>query len=537
MFVSIVRGVSALRSVYSSIRDPFVPSDTPAITSHTGVNNHGDSYRWRHSTAYRVGVAMERVDGSIGVRMALATALVGVILLSVAGASVSARPPPQAVCGACSDTLVETAADSGVDISIVASSLFVRIDESGTGHWTARVRLTGRGVDPLRENHSLRDHIVKQVHDRGYVAIEEPRSLTTSMNGETLIVEYEVPGMAHESVGGVSVVDFFYWHGGEARWFYLAADSMTMQGPPGTVVSHAPADATTADHAVTWEGSDEQYDPLGVRSHVVFAPDDGVVSSVATTLGIGIDVAQLKAQDLVAAAAPLAILAVVVALLWRFESRLTELSRSQLIALVVGPLAAVGLTAATVETLVGAPDPVTDQLGDFLFYLIVVVAATGAGPALALGGPLVVGQILLARRLLEGESGTTNSRETITRLLLRPTAVVLAGQWLFFPAAAAGAAGDDAVYGLVSLVLPPLYFVPLALTRQGETPLRLAFVAGLLFSPIPVVVGLAPHTATTLVSGPLALRYVPWGLAVAAMGLLAYVAGSRLVAPERARTG
>ncbi|MEA5389291.1 hypothetical protein VB779_21275 [Haloarculaceae archaeon H-GB11] len=124
------------------------------------------------------------------------------------------------------------------------------------------------------------------------------------MSGETLLVEYEVPDMAHESVGGVYVVDFFYWHGGEARWFYLAADSMTMRGPPGTVVSHAPTDSTPDSDVVTWDGSDQQYDPLGVRSHVVFAPNDGVVSTVATTLGIGVDVAQLKAQDLGAAIAP-----------------------------------------------------------------------------------------------------------------------------------------------------------------------------------------------------------------------------------------
>ncbi|MFC7174442.1 hypothetical protein ACFQL0_15970 [Haloplanus litoreus] len=117
----------------------------------------------------------------------------------------------------------------------------------------------------------------------------------------------------------------------------------------------------------------------------MFAPDDGVVSSVSTTLGIGIDVAQLKAQDFVAVVAPLTILAVVVAMLRRFESQLTELSRLELIGLVTGPLTVVGLTAATVETLVGVSGPVTDQLGDFLFYLLFIVAGTGAGPALLLG--------------------------------------------------------------------------------------------------------------------------------------------------------
>lgn len=319
---------------------------------------------------------MKQFDRSAGLRVVLVTALVSVVLLSAVGSPVSARPPPHAVCGVCSDTLVDAADENGVAIGIAESSLTIRIDESGTGHWTAQVSLTGTGVKTLRENQSLRDKVAQRVYDRGYVAVEEPQSLTTSMNGSTLTVEYVVPGMAHESAGGVYVVDFFYWHGGEARWFYLAADSMTMRGPAGTVVSHAPADATTADDAVTWEGSDEQYDPLGVRNHVVFALNNGVISSAVTAFGISIDVAQLKAQDLVAVGVPLVLLFGVVAFLWRFGHRLTALSRSLLIGIVVGPLVTVGLAAATVKTLVGVSGPLFAQLGDFLFYLAYVVATT-----------------------------------------------------------------------------------------------------------------------------------------------------------------
>lgn len=480
---------------------------------------------------------MNQFDRSAGLCVVVATAIAGVLVLSVIGSPVGARPPPQAVCGVCSDTLVDTADENGVTIGVAESSLTIRIDRSGMGHWTARVTLTGADVGTLRQNQSLRDQIVQRVYERGYVAVAEPISLTTSMEGNTLLVEYEVPDMAHESAGGVYVVDFFYWHGGEARWFYLAADSMTMHGPPGTVVSHAPADATADGDAVTWAGSDRQYDPLGVRTHVVFAPDDGVISSVATTLGIGIDVAQLKTQDLGAVVAPFAILAAVIALLWRFGYRLTELSRSRLIALVGGSLAAIGLTVATAETLVGVSAPVTEQVGDFLFYLIAVVAATGAGPALVLGGPLVGGQILLTRRLLKREANTTASMEAVTRLLLRPTATVLAGQWLLYPVAAAGAVGYDTTYGVVSLVLPPLYFLPLAITRRWRTPLRIVFVTGLLLSPIPVVFAFAPHTGMSLVNVSLVLRYVPWALVVAAIGILAYAAGCRSVATERERVG
>jgi len=475
---------------------------------------------------------MTQFNKSTGFRAVFIAVLVGVILLSAVGSPVSARPPPHAVCGVCSDTLVDAAADNDVAIGMAESSLTIEIDESGTGHWTARVRLTGTDVETLRENQSLRDQVVQRVFDRGYVAVEEPRSLTTSMNGSTLTVEYGVPGMAHQSSGGVYVVDFFYWHGGEARWFYLAADSMTMSGPPGTVVSHAPADASIADDTVTWEESDRQYDPLRVRSHVVFAPNSGVISNAATSFGIGVDVAQLKAQDLAAVGVPLVLLTGVVALLWRFGHRLAALSRLRLIALVVGPLVAAGIVAATVETLVGVSGPLSEQIGDFLFYLVYVIAATGAAPALVLGGSLVFGQILLARRLPDTGAAATEAdeNEPVTRLLLWPTAAVLAGQWLLFPVAAAGAAGYDTTYGLVSLVLPTLYFIPLAVTRQRETPLTPAFIAGLVLAPVPIVFALAPHTGMALVSRSLTLLYGPWALVVAAIGIIAYASGHRLVA-------
>jgi hypothetical protein len=84
-------------------------------------------------------------------------------------------------------------------------------------------------------------------------------------------------------------------------------------------------------------------------------------------------------------------------------------------------------------------------------------------------------------------------------------------------------------------VLPPLYFLPLAITRRWRTPLRIAFITGLLLAPLPVVFALAPHTGMNLVSVSLVLRYVPCGLVVAGIGILAYAAGYRLVATERER--
>lgn len=134
------------------------------------------------------------------------------------------------------------------------------------------------------------------------------------------------------------------------------------------------------------------------------------------------------------------------------------------------------------------------------------------------------------QHLLSRDASATGSAKAnaVTRLLLWPTAALLAGQWLLFPVAVAGAAGYDTTYGLASLVLPVLYFAPLAMTRRWETSLRLAFTAGLVLSAFSVVFAFAPHTGMNPVGGPLALRYLPRALVVAAIGTLAYVSGHRM---------
>lgn len=351
----------------------------------------------------------------------------------MAGSTATARPPPHAVCGVCSDDVFGSAAgEEGVSIGVAESSLAIRIDESGTGHWTARVQLTGSDVEIFEENQTLRTQVVTRVHERGYVAVENPRSLTASMNGSTLVVEYAVPGMAHESVGGVHVVDFFHWNGGEARWFHLAADETTIRGPPGSVVTHAPTNAVGTGNAVTWQGGESQFRSALSGSHVVFAPEDGLAASVATGLGIGSDVAQLKAGDLIAAAVPGMVLATVVGFLLAFSRRLAAVPPWQLAVVGVGALLALALVSSTVGTLVGASSPLTTQFGESLSYLVVGLLVTGAGLVVLLGVPLVAGQVLLARRLLgadtaagAGPSGSSGIDTRVERLLTWPAVALL----------------------------------------------------------------------------------------------------------------
>lgn len=83
----------------------------------------------------------------------------------------------------------------------------------------------------------------------------------------------------------------------------------------------------------------------------------------------------------------------------------------------------------------------------------------------------------------------------------------------------------------MALVVPVLLFLPLAVTNRTNSPLRPVFAAGVVLAVIPPVIALAPQAGVGLVVSPsLTTQYVPWCLAVAAVGAVAYTQGDRLVA-------
>lgn len=478
-------------------------------------------------------------DGRSWRHLALVIVVVGTLVLPVLGGAAAARPPPHAVCGVCSDALVDAAETEGLDVGIEESTLDVRLDSSGTGHWTARVHLTGAGVDRLTENATLRDRVVRRVYERSYVAVDDPHSLTTAMDGQALVVTHTVPEMAHESAGDVLVVDFFYWQDGDARWFTLDADRMTMRGPAGHVVTHTPAETNVADDAVTWEGPTQEFESLGARTHVAFAPDGGVASQGVTAVAIGLDVADVKLQDVAVVGVPTVVLGAVVALLRARGASLAARSWTTRLAVVVGPLVALGGLVAAWETLAGVSGPLSEQFDDLLFYPLYVLGVTGAGTPLVFGVPLAIGQALLVR------SGGPETRPSTghesdagrVRWLVRVVAGLVVAQWLCLPLALGGGAGYDGLYGFLSLVLPVLYFVPLAVTHRLQHPLRVVFGAGIVLAAVPVVVGVAPHTRLGLVLDSSLLFYVPWALVVAAVGALAYAWPYRSFSSESAEGG
>lgn len=217
------------------------------------------------------------------------TLLVVVALLgtSVGVAAVDASPQPRYVCGTCGVALDRTTTDMDVSLNATGSRVRIHVREDGSARWTARTELTPESADRLRENPDLLDRILDRTYgDESYRVVEEPASdVSASLDGNDLVVEFTVADVAHRSVGGVLLVDYFHGYG-RTRRLVLAADRMEMDGPSGTVVTNDVPAAAERESTVVWTGGERWGTDVSDRGFVAFAPDDGPVTTATTQVAV-----------------------------------------------------------------------------------------------------------------------------------------------------------------------------------------------------------------------------------------------------------
>ncbi|ELZ20619.1 hypothetical protein C475_20188 [Halosimplex carlsbadense 2-9-1] len=214
--------------------------------------------------------------------LAVPALLVCSSLAAVAVGPATAAPPPEAVCGVCGDGLADAAENEGIRLTAEYGAATIRVDESGTGHWAARVRVDDRSADRLAANATLRERVVRASLDRRTV-VDDPRNLHTSVANDTLVVTFDQPDVAHESLGGVVLVDLLDPRTRRSG-LDLEADELRIEGPNGTVVSRAPPAGTVEDGAVVWRPTDDE-PGFGSDTRLAFAPSDGPGARALTTVG------------------------------------------------------------------------------------------------------------------------------------------------------------------------------------------------------------------------------------------------------------
>lgn len=390
-----------------------------------------------------------RSASSTLVVVALSTFLVAVAMLGpVAVSPAAGAPPPEDVCGAC-ETHFETAVeDVGRTVTVDGSSFDVWVFENGSAWVVAENQLRADDaawvddhreevVDSLAESDDglapvTSDATVRVVHDRVYVA-------------------YAVPNFAHTSVGNVVLVDAF--RDTHSTGWEVNADTFRLYAP-GDYVFTAGPDATEVN---VW-GADS--DPSVDTTLVAFAPDDGVVSTLATQLAIGVEVGPpFAAAAALTLAVPFFVLAIVLALLSRLGTRVGENGDIHRGAILIAGASAVLAVAMTASGIASDYFMLPASVPLFVAATGVVVGGLAARGYLADHRRLAVVAIgtPLAFAALAAAIGALRHPELAARTAGRALASgLLAAQlWLFAPLGSADRAEDETRWWLRAAAFAP----------------------------------------------------------------------------------
>lgn len=217
--------------------------------------------------------------------------LIGLVILGLlvgtpaSISSVTAKAPPEPVCGVCTSSLDEAARERGVTVDRGNSTMTVDLYENGTAEFEAHVQLE-TGAERL-QNQTLREAIVRDV---SYILVDDRQQLQTDLDGNTLTVRYDSSELAHTTLG-VLQFDAFqtrgappFASGGEGAP-YPGADMLTLRGPTGFEL-HGSHGAYSNETAIVWHSkSDEQYSG-DIEEDVVisFVPEDSRLPTVRTMM-------------------------------------------------------------------------------------------------------------------------------------------------------------------------------------------------------------------------------------------------------------
>jgi hypothetical protein len=181
----------------------------------------------------------------------LALPLLLVSLLALAGLA-AGSPQPTPVCGFCADEFEDAAADSGLNASVAESHVTVQVHENGSATWTVRNRLE-RGAGEFRERAGTLSAVGEHLAGSPGATVEDVRFVGGRMDGDVAVLTFRDADAA-ERHAGLLVVDYLH-HEGYTPWYVVNADTVTVRGPPGTVVANEPSWGSVDGRSLTMTGA------------------------------------------------------------------------------------------------------------------------------------------------------------------------------------------------------------------------------------------------------------------------------------------
>lgn len=285
-----------------------------------------------------------------------------------------------------------------------------------------------------------------------------PADATLQASGDSVTIEYDAPGVAHTSPGGVVVVDAFA--DGRPTGWEVDADAVRLHAPKTHVVTHGPADAPVT----AWTSGDHIDDAV-----VAYATDGGLVATAATQVALVVDTGPAFLRYAAIVLAPT--LVVLAGLLWSTRAVGTRVptvgsARAGTVVAAAGGAAAVTLVAS------GAVST--------YFEFPIAAALFAALTAVAVGALAASGRLRTIRALAVAAVGT-------------PVALAALGAAvgaLTHPAVAVPTARKAVIAG--SLVAQLGAFVVVGASRQSDPASRWRRLAAVLAPSLVVVAVVGP---------------------------------------------
>jgi len=197
-----------------------------------------------------------------------------------ATAPAAAAPPPANVCGACGPAFEDAATAAGGSVTADASTMDVRVAADGSARVAVDVTVGSRDADWLAAN---ADAVLAELAAGDDPSVTDgiapvPADATLHASGDGVTIEYDAPGVAHASPGGVVVVGAFA--DGRPTGWEVNSDHFRLHAPENHVVTHGPADSPVTE----WTSGDHVDDAV-----VAYASDAGVVSTLATQYALVVE--------------------------------------------------------------------------------------------------------------------------------------------------------------------------------------------------------------------------------------------------------
>ncbi|MFA9415224.1 hypothetical protein [Natrinema sp. HArc-T2] len=413
--------------------------------------------------------------------------------------AVAGAPPPSQLCGVCGPGVAN---DAQIDGATGHGTLDVYVNETGDSRWHARVPVTTSVANRYRTNVTALEAAVDDAWARYHVADGDVRAVETTLEGDTVVVNYTVEDVARRGVGDTWIIEYFAT-GTSPTHYQLVADRLTIHTPEGTAITNTIPAATVDGNAATWttENGNEWDSDFDDQTYITYG-SGGILDTVRGYATIGLETGPTAlAHGVRGGVVPAVSIAIVGIVIGRTERGYTTVDAATLEQVIV----AIGVIGAGGFLVVGAISTGTGIAPD-------AVALTSLGVGYALLGS--------AGCRLGGRLGTRG----------------LAGLSVL-------AAITTAAVSLL-LVGPPMDAYPFCLGlatalclpighafARGRTPIALIAVAAL--TPIAAIAVTSPHPVSGYGMALFSLLFLPWAVCVAMFGYPLALLGRHLALDDR----